>query len=116
MTTREIFEKHVYLTSYCWEEHMRDVTKTVNMHNYRKANANSASGRLGVSLHKQSGKWRARLRVARQTQWIEPPHPKEMPCCVEGISGVEIRGATCSYKQSCSLNPVIPNLRTNHEY
>lgn len=43
---------------------LRDATKFVNMHNYRKPNANNATGVLGVHFHKQSGKWRAKLKVA----------------------------------------------------
>lgn len=38
---------------------LRDVTRSVNARNLHRAQRNSASGVLGVSLHKATGLWRA---------------------------------------------------------
>lgn len=40
---------------------LRDVPRTVNQQNMRAAHKRGASGSLGVSLHKGTGKWRARV-------------------------------------------------------
>lgn len=40
---------------------LRDVTKSVNLQNQRKARADNASGLLGVSAH--HGRWQARITV-----------------------------------------------------
>ena len=42
---------------------LRDVSRTVNQQNQRKAHRRGGSGLLGVSLHKATGKWRARVWV-----------------------------------------------------
>jgi hypothetical protein len=42
---------------------LRDVARSVNLQNQRKATGRNASGLLGVSLHKETGKWAARIQV-----------------------------------------------------
>lgn len=42
---------------------LRDVPRQVNQQNLRRPHKRGRSGILGVSLHKQSGKWRARVWV-----------------------------------------------------
>lgn len=41
---------------------LRDVPACVNLENKRGARRDNASGLLGVHLHRQSGRWRARIR------------------------------------------------------
>lgn len=42
---------------------LREADARVNMENIRKAKTSNKSGLLGVHLHKQSGRWRARIEV-----------------------------------------------------
>jgi len=51
-------------------ENLRDVSRNENQHNTRRARAHNASGFLGVGLHKQTGKWRARIRVNKNLTHI----------------------------------------------
>ena len=46
----------------CRKSNLRKTTQSVNSHN-RSSQSNNSSGVPGVYFHKQSGKWRARLRV-----------------------------------------------------
>lgn len=40
---------------------LRDVCREINQQNLRKAHSRNSCGLLGVSLHRSTGKWRARL-------------------------------------------------------
>jgi hypothetical protein len=44
-------------------ENLRDVSQSQNMQNLRQATKRNKSGLLGVSLHKQTGKYRARISI-----------------------------------------------------
>jgi hypothetical protein len=44
-------------------ENLRDVTNRINRQNMRNPRGKSNSGLLGVFLHKETGKWRARIQL-----------------------------------------------------
>jgi hypothetical protein len=44
-------------------ENLRDVPNRINRQNMRRPRGPSQSGLLGVFMHKESGKWRARIQV-----------------------------------------------------
>jgi hypothetical protein len=49
---------------------LRDVPNRTNSENRRSANKNSTTGLLGTRLHKSSGKYEARIRVAGRLQYL----------------------------------------------
>ncbi len=46
-----------------WIKNLRDVTPTINGQNRIKANSTNQTGFLGVSFHKQSGVYRAKITI-----------------------------------------------------
>jgi len=46
---------------------LREADDRINMENMRKAKSSNKVGLLGVHLHKQSGRWRARIEVRGKT-------------------------------------------------
>lgn len=57
---------------------LRDVGAAVNTQNIGRARKSNESGFLGVSLHKKSGAWHARIQVAGKQRYIGSyPTPEE---------------------------------------
>lgn len=51
-------------------ENLRDVSRSANLQNQRQASRNNKCGMLGVSLHKETGKFVAQIMAGRKQKYL----------------------------------------------